>query len=257
MRFEQLLYLIEVHRCPSIAIAADNLHVTRQALSAALKSLEQELGEPLLNRGVKGATLTEKGYEALSFAEKVIELQQDFLKQFNRNKPQRLLQGKIRIMSQMTLRFLILAPLLVYFKKRYPNITFILENDPPQALLENLITNQADIVFLHRYSNEFADFLKLPSSCSFHPLGNCKPFVWCNTRSAFAKHKSIPLKDLMHHPTIWDTRIDQSIFFPLLQTDSSVRPPIAITGNNLHILEKALENDLGVLWDYQFNQDML
>ena len=120
MRFEQLLYLIEVHRCPSIAIAADNLHVTRQALSAALKSLEQELGEPLLNRGVKGATLTEKGYEALSFAEEVIELQQDFLKQFNRNKPQRLLQGKIRIMSQMTLRFLILAPCSFISKSAIP-----------------------------------------------------------------------------------------------------------------------------------------
>ena len=257
MRFEQLQYLIEVHRSPSLAIAAENLHVTRQALSSALKSLEEELDEPLLNRHVKGATLTEKGCEVLAFAEEVIQLQQDFLQQFNRDKPQHLVQGKIRILTQMTLRPTILPTILVYFKKRYPQITFTLENQDIPTMLNALINGEADLIFLHRYSQAFADELKLPKNCSFQPLAICKPFVWCNIRSTLSRYKSLPLDDLLRYPTIWDSRVDHSIFVPALKRDPSLRVNIAITGNNLHILEKSLENDLGLLWDYQINDDVL
>lgn len=257
MRFEQLLYLIEVHRSPSLAIAAENLHVTRQALSAALKSLEQELDEPLLNRNVKGATLTEKGREVLAFAEEIIQLQQDFLQQFNRNKPQRLLQGKIRLMTQMTLRTLILPPILVYFKKRYPNITFTLENREVSDMVTSLANGEVDLVFLHRYSEPFADCLQLPKNLNFHPLCTCKPFIWCNVRSALTRYKSIPLQEIVHYPAIFDSRINHAIFWPALKTTPSTSLKIAITGNNLNILERALEDNLGILWDYQINDDML
>lgn len=43
MTFEQLYYFTEVYRLKSITQAAENLYVSRQALSLAIKKLELKL----------------------------------------------------------------------------------------------------------------------------------------------------------------------------------------------------------------------
>ncbi len=56
-----LSYLQEVEKTKSINKAADNLFISKSALSAALKNLEDEFGLSLLNRSVHGVSLTEAG----------------------------------------------------------------------------------------------------------------------------------------------------------------------------------------------------
>lgn len=56
-----LLYLQEVAKTQSINKAAENLYISKSALSTAIKNLEQEFGVPLLNRSVQGVTLTDAG----------------------------------------------------------------------------------------------------------------------------------------------------------------------------------------------------
>ena len=56
-----LVYLQEVAKTQSINKAAENLYISKSALSTAIKNLETEFGVPLLNRSVQGVTLTEAG----------------------------------------------------------------------------------------------------------------------------------------------------------------------------------------------------
>ncbi|MBP3625821.1 MAG: LysR family transcriptional regulator [Peptococcaceae bacterium] len=56
-----LVYLQEVAKTQSINKAAENLYISKSALSTAIKNLEQEFGVPLLNRSVQGVTLTDAG----------------------------------------------------------------------------------------------------------------------------------------------------------------------------------------------------
>ena len=56
-----LAYLQEVANTKSINKAADNLFISKSALSTALKNLEEEFGLPLLNRSIHGVSLTEAG----------------------------------------------------------------------------------------------------------------------------------------------------------------------------------------------------
>ena len=56
-----LSYLQEVANTKSINKAADNLFISKSALSTALKNLEDEFGIPLLNRSIHGVSLTEAG----------------------------------------------------------------------------------------------------------------------------------------------------------------------------------------------------
>ena len=83
MNSDQLRYLIEISKNPSLSIASQKLHITPQALSTAIKKLEDELGFELLNRSFKGITLTTNGewlvQEASVFLNKIEERKEHYL----------------------------------------------------------------------------------------------------------------------------------------------------------------------------------
>ena len=72
MRTEHLKYFIEVARCHSVKIAAENLFVTQPTISIALKNLEEELGKPLFFRSKNGMFLTEIGKTVFNKAEELL-----------------------------------------------------------------------------------------------------------------------------------------------------------------------------------------
>jgi len=64
---------VEIARRGALGRAADALFVTQPALTARLKRLEQEFGEPLFLRSPRGMRLTEAGRAFLPFAERALE----------------------------------------------------------------------------------------------------------------------------------------------------------------------------------------
>lgn len=68
MRLEQLEYLLAIDRYKSISKAAEYIHVSHQAISVAIRQLEEELHAPLLERTPKGSILTSTGKCVVDFA---------------------------------------------------------------------------------------------------------------------------------------------------------------------------------------------
>ena len=71
MTFQQLQYLLEVRQTKSISKAATNLFVSNSSVSAAVSSLEEELGCPIFNRTQNGLMPTEKGRQILEYAARI------------------------------------------------------------------------------------------------------------------------------------------------------------------------------------------
>ena len=61
MTIDQLKYLIMLNHCQSITQAAEILHISHQALSSSIKSLEKELNTSLIVATNRGSRLTPKG----------------------------------------------------------------------------------------------------------------------------------------------------------------------------------------------------
>ena len=68
MRLEQLEYLVAVAESGSFRTAAQKLNISRPAVSVALKSLEDELGETLFIKESRGIRLTPLGHLAVEKA---------------------------------------------------------------------------------------------------------------------------------------------------------------------------------------------
>ena len=73
MTLNQLKYAIELSKVDSINEAAKKLFISQPSLTAALKSLEQEIGFDIFIRTKSGISLTVKGIEFLGYAKSVVE----------------------------------------------------------------------------------------------------------------------------------------------------------------------------------------
>ena len=73
MQIKQLEYFLTVTECQSFKKAADQLFISRQALSQSIITLEEELNFPLFVRLKQGVILTLEGEQFVKYAEKMIE----------------------------------------------------------------------------------------------------------------------------------------------------------------------------------------
>lgn len=73
MRIEQLEYLEAVTRHGSLRRASESLHLSQPALSESIRTLERELGVPLIDRHRTGARISSQGRELLPIIGEVIE----------------------------------------------------------------------------------------------------------------------------------------------------------------------------------------
>lgn len=79
MDIRQLRTFVTVARLASVTKAAEALHVTQPAVSAQLRSLEEEIGVRLLSRTTSSVVLTQSGEALLARAEQAIESFGDFV----------------------------------------------------------------------------------------------------------------------------------------------------------------------------------
>lgn len=71
MDIRRMLVLVEVARAGSLTAAAANLNYTVSAVSQQVGQLEDEAGQPLVERRPRGVTLTEAGRAVVRHAEKI------------------------------------------------------------------------------------------------------------------------------------------------------------------------------------------
>src|ERR1700677_1912594 len=73
MELHQLRYLLAVADNRSFTAAAELCHATQPTLSHQIKKLEEEVGEPLLQRRKKGAHLTPLGERVYRLAQEILK----------------------------------------------------------------------------------------------------------------------------------------------------------------------------------------
>tara|TARA_R110002096_G_scaffold22170_4_gene71489 strand:+ start:5936 stop:6754 length:819 start_codon:yes stop_codon:yes gene_type:complete len=74
MQLSELRTFLAIIETGSLVRASERLHVTQSTVTARLKSLENALGQRLINRTKSGATLTEAGIRLRRYAQTIDEL---------------------------------------------------------------------------------------------------------------------------------------------------------------------------------------
>ena len=146
MELHQLRYLTAVAESRNFTTAAERCHVTQPTLSHQIKKLEEEVGEPLLQRRKKGAFLTPLGELVHAHAREIlrgVESVQQAASAFSQE-----IQGSLKIGVIPTIAPYFLPGLIRTSQKRHPGISFQVTEEPTEHLLTSLGRGALDLAIL-------------------------------------------------------------------------------------------------------------
>jgi DNA-binding transcriptional LysR family regulator len=142
MELYQLRTFVSVAELGHLTRAAERLHVSQPALSAQLKTLEDELGVVLFDRTPAGMILTVAGRRLLARAEKVLTAAQDLRNEASLLKGA--VAGRIRLGSVSNPAFVRLGEILGRAVEQYPLLELAVHQEMSGAALAAVVDGRLD-----------------------------------------------------------------------------------------------------------------
>lgn len=189
MTLVQLRSLCTIAEEGSFSRAAEKLFVSQPALSMQIKALEEEVGQPLLDRSGSRVTLTEPGELLAERAKDAAAALDDAVGEIRRFGG--LERGTLSIASSDTIGEFLLLPILAEFGTRFPGVSVAVHNKATVQIEELIMDNVAEVglVTLPVVGPQLASRTIL----SYRELALCPPDGPLGGKSA------VTLKQLVQH----------------------------------------------------------
>ena len=142
MDFEQLRTFLEVSRLRSFSRAAEKLSVTQPAISAQIRSLENEVGARLFDRDGGKVTFTAAGRVFEPFAEHVLQCHAHIgttIAELHRSP-----RGEIAISANEATSLYVLPTVFAQFKKEYTRVSLKIVRDDRARTMEAVLNREVD-----------------------------------------------------------------------------------------------------------------
>ena len=146
MELRQLEHFVAVAEELHFTRAAARVHVVQSSLSASIKALERELGEPLFVRDNRRVTLTQAGRALLPSARSslaAVDAGRDAVAGLRG-----VLRGQLHVGAIQTLGVIDLPALLASFRTAHPGVTFRLTHGAAGDLAGAVADGELDIAFV-------------------------------------------------------------------------------------------------------------
>lgn len=148
MELRHLVYFVTVAEERNFSRAAERLRVVQSGVSAAIRSLERDLGAPLFDRSSQRVALTDAGAALLPAARATIDAAQaarDAVDEVRGG-----LRGTLRIGTLISVGFVDLPGLLGRFRAEHPAVDLRLRAAPTGSagLARSLLEGELDVAFV-------------------------------------------------------------------------------------------------------------
>lgn len=146
MEFYQLRSFVTIARENHLTRAAEQLHISQPAVSAHIKSLEEELGQPLFFRTPTGMLLTPAGEHLCRQAKVILQEAEQFTRLGENllNRP----VGTVRIGLNRNAEFLRISTLYKKLRQNCPNIEIVLHQSISGTILKLVKARELDCGFI-------------------------------------------------------------------------------------------------------------
>lgn len=230
----------------SLTQAADQLEMSTAMVSRYLVALEDWLGARLLHRTTRRVTLTDAGQLALPSCRRLLDTAED-VKLIAGNLSQEP-RGRLRITSALSFAEAQLAPALVEFQQRYPQVKIALSTTDQGV---NLVAEQIDLAV--RISNT------LEPTLIARPLAICRSVLCASPR--YLKENGTPQRaeDLKQHRCLVHSLVSATQFRFKVGTEI-VEPAVDVgfSTNETAILRRAVlaGGGIGILPTYYVSEEL-
>jgi len=182
-------YFVAVAQAGNVTRAAERLHLSQPALSAAVKQLEQQLGVALLERSGRGVALTAAGELLLTRGRELLE-QAGAVEEEIRGRGGGEPVGRLRLGLSPTARYGVGPALLSACAAAAPAAMLYSSEDTTGALLRDVAAGRLDLAVV------FCAPAALPDGVQLEPLRDEPAVVHVPAGHRFAGRAAVTLSDL-------------------------------------------------------------
>lgn len=211
MTLNQLRYAIEIEKMGSINEAAKSLFVSQPSLTAALKSLEQEVGFDIFTRSTSGMSLTVKGEEFLGYAKSVVEQYEILDSKYISNETRK------RTFHVSTQHYTFAVNAFINVIKQYgmDEYEFEVHETKTYDVIENVRAQRSEIgvLYMNEYNSSVLKKLLNDANLEFTPLFDCSIYAYMSKKNPLAKKKEVALKDLEDYPAMAFSQGEHNSFY--------------------------------------------
>lgn len=200
MQIKQLEYFLSVTECKSFKKAAEQLFISRQALSQSIITLEEELGFPLLVRLKQGVILTLEGEQFVKYAEKIIEYYHKCLNISHELSSSTFQAFHLVVPPFFGHHLTFLSDVLSESRKRYPHITFYMHETKGVSFYDDVKQYHANAFLVMKaqeaeLSQRTLDFA-IEFSYSYQKVAKIPFSIVLNKNNPLSKQDKIALSQL-------------------------------------------------------------
>lgn len=237
MKLSQLSYFQTACKLNSISRAAERLHISQPAITAAIRELENEFGYPLLSRQGKRFDLTREGMAFLEETDRLLAHADQF-----ETAMKNLLSGRrtIRVGVPPMIGSILLPEIYTAFREQGRDFSLEIVESGRQALLSRMANHELDMAFLPHDS---------PLAPNFQSLQIAELETVCCTApgNPLSEKETISVSDLQNESLI----LFKNSFF---QTErilgrfqaERLHPRILLQTDQLSTIRKLVSCDIGV-----------
>lgn len=233
----QLQTLVAVAKAKSFSKAAEDLHVTQSAISQSIKNLETKVGVKLFKRSGKRVVLTPEGEKLYGLGSNFLMQLDDTMDeiQFDRDT----MSGKVRIGTLTGIGKSWLAPILLNYTQKHPNLTVSITLGFSEDLVKDFENYRLDFLILPEDA--------LPNIGEKVLLGEERSTLVYPDSPEFNLHKEMSLEELASYPTVLFEEEGDHLYMKWCQeifgkTPSKINSRYVINshGNMLQAVQKGL-----------------
>lgn len=234
---EQLNAFYTVALEKNFSRAAEKLFRTQPAISQAIHSLEDQLGQPLFLRQGRTSTLTQAGQILLEHVEEVFETLERG--RFRLEALKELEGGRLTISTSDTTACYLLPKVLTIFRDRYPKIEICIRCKPSPLAAEQVLSHEADIGII----TLSIEHPKL----AFEKLILREDVAICSTNNSLAARTKISFAELVKHPLLLlDRGSNTRTYIDQRLDETGLKPRIAMELGSIEVIKRLVQLDFGV-----------
>jgi LysR family hydrogen peroxide-inducible transcriptional activator len=144
MELDQLRYFLRVAERGNFTRAAEDLLISQPALSRSIQKLEEELGQPVLERKTRSVSLTDAGTLLQARAQQVLSILEDTKAEITDDGK----SGRIRVGAIPTIAPYFLPEILSGFSAAFPKATLIVQENTTDPLLKCCTQGEIDLAIV-------------------------------------------------------------------------------------------------------------
>lgn len=251
MRTEQIVYLTEIHKVSSLHKASEVLHISPQALSLSMRTLEDELGFQILERTRTGVVLTQKGNQLLQAGKNFLKHLHK-LQQIPEKKYQTILQGSFDLMVTNGVIETILPSAISQLYIDYPQFHLTLRALEFEQIIDTLQTSTNELALIYQLSINGNAVTEIDTAAfHFHDLLAGTYHCMVHKNFPIYHYKSISLKSIAKYPFVIYTPTKALILKLLEYGDCN---PKIIYVDNFTLYKQLLKDGAGLAMTLIINE---